>query len=104
MESFDVKINKPEDFDAAIQTSLPELGDICLITKHGATQSGRTAVMLTFHVQLPDGTIRRVQAVTTMKLFRTIATTFLNTYTDEGMPLEGVGGASVFDDPHIGGD
>jgi len=101
MEKLELKLNKPDEWDDAIKTSLPDFGDIEIITKHGVTKGGQAGVMLTFTVQLPNGERRRVQTVTTMSLFRTVTSAFQSTYTDRGFPVEGVGGASVFDDPDI---
>ena len=44
-------------------------GDLKIITKNDATVGGKPAVMLTFTVQLPDGTMQRVQTVTTAQMF-----------------------------------
>lgn len=101
MEKIDLKLNCPQEFDAVLKDCLPECGDLTIITKHAAMESGAAAVMLTFTVRLPDGSLERAQAVTTMKLFRTITQVFQGTYNDEGFPAEGVGGATVFDDPTI---
>lgn len=101
METLNILIDQPDDFDKVLKDSLPECGDLVVITKHDAMQSGAAGVMITFTVKLPDGTFKRVQAVTSMKLFRSVTQIFLGTYDERGFPLEGVGGATVFDDPEI---
>ena len=57
------------EFDEALKGTLPDAGDLKVITKNDATVGGKPAVMLTFTVQLPDGTMQRVQTVTTAKMF-----------------------------------
>lgn len=68
MEQISIKINDAAAFDAALKESLAEAGDLQIITKDGATVSGKPAVMLTFTVTLPNGHHARAQAVTTLKL------------------------------------
>lgn len=58
-----------KDFDEALKNTLPEAGDLKVIVKHDATQGGNSVVMITFTVELPDGTRKRVKAVTTALLF-----------------------------------
>lgn len=101
MEKLELKINKPELYNAVLKDSLPDFGDIEIITKHGVTKAGQAGVMITFSVQMPNGEKKRVQTCTTMSLFRAVTAAFQSTYTDRGFPVEGVGGADVFDDPNI---
>lgn len=54
-------------FDAALQGTLPEAGDLCIITKDRATEGGNPGALLTFTVGLPDGKFARAQAVATVK-------------------------------------
>lgn len=72
MEKLDILLDPNsdgKDFDEALKGTLPECGDIKIIVKHGAMQSGKSAVLVTFTVRLPDGTLQRVQAVTSAELF-----------------------------------
>jgi hypothetical protein len=68
VEQFKVKLDA-ELFDSIIKNSLPEGGDLEAIIKPGATQEGRPCVMLTFTVELPDGTLGRAQVVVPSRLF-----------------------------------
>lgn len=52
---------------------LPDGGDLTVVTKNNGTKEGRPIVLFTFTVQLPDGTLRKVQTVTTVRMFQTIA-------------------------------
>lgn len=64
----------PEKFDKALRGGLddlpvlPDRGDLSVYFKPNATVSGKGAAVLTFTVQLPDGTFARVQTVTTAAL------------------------------------
>ena len=53
---------------------LPQFGDTMVIAaKPNATAKGRPGVVVSFTTQLPDGTVARVQAVTTAALFLSAA-------------------------------
>lgn len=59
-----------DKFDAAVHGregpgSLPESGDLAIYVKKKATVGGNAMAVVTFTVQLPDGTKRRAQATTT---------------------------------------
>lgn len=72
MERIIVELND-EKFDAAVhgppegQPSLPEGGDLAIYVKKNATVGGNAMAVLTFSVQLPNGTIRRAQCPTTVR-------------------------------------
>ena len=68
MESVTIKLNDSLAFDAILKNSLPEGGDLTIITKDNATITGSPVVMIAFTVEV-NGRIEQVQAVTTMKLF-----------------------------------
>lgn len=75
MEKIKIRISA-EDFDAMLRgteacPSLKDSGDIQIIVKPGATVGGRAGAMITFTVQMPDGTIARAQTVTTVRLLKT---------------------------------
>lgn len=69
----------PELFDKAVHGGLddkpvlPENGDLSLYGKAKATVGGNGMVVLTFTVQLPDGTLARAQCTTTARLFLLMA-------------------------------
>lgn len=87
MEQIDIKLNNVERFKEVIENSLPDGGGLEIITNDSAMKSGRAGVMLTFTVQLPDGSIARAQAVTTMRMFRAIANAIVASYDDEGFRI-----------------
>ena len=88
MEQLRVRINDAGLYDRAIKESIPELGDMMIVTKDGAMESGRSSVMVTFRVTLPDGTIQRVQAATTVKLFKMACAALTGAYNDEGINIQ----------------
>lgn len=60
-----------DKFDAAVHGtegpgSLPESGDMAIYVKKNATIEGNAMAVVTFTVQLPDGTKRRAQATNTV--------------------------------------
>jgi hypothetical protein len=68
----------PEAFDAAVhgrpgEVVLPEGGDLAFVFKPNATEGGNPGLVVTFTVQLPDGTTARAQAVTTLANFELAA-------------------------------
>lgn len=86
MEMFQIILNQPAgEFDAVIIDSLPDYGDVRLITKDDATDGGQAAVMLTFTVDV-NGERRAVQTVTTMRLLKTAFAAINAKYDDDGRP------------------
>lgn len=83
MEKLTVQLNNIERFDEVIKNSLPDGGDLEVITKDAGMVSGRGIVMFTFSVDV-GGEVKRVQTVTTMRNFRAIANAIVSTYDDEG--------------------
>lgn len=76
MERVDVALSA-EKFDAAVHGDgvvpvLPESGDMAFYIKPRATEGGKPGVVVTFTVQLPDGSQARAQAVTTLANFETV--------------------------------
>lgn len=61
------------DFDRIVHTGLPEAGDLAFALKRRGTTCGKAVVAIGFTVQLPDGTTKPVQAVTTLANFTTAA-------------------------------
>lgn len=89
MEHLDIVLNDQAKFDAAVHgdgqlPSLPEGGDLALITKDGVTSSGRALACLTFTVTLPDGSRARAQHVTTVRLLTMMLAALRGRYGDEG--------------------
>lgn len=82
MEQIAIKLDDKEAFDRNLQNSLPDGGDLKIITKDNATVGGNPAVMLIFSVRLPDGSLRKAQTVTTMKLLRTVLRALDGKYSD----------------------
>ena len=73
MNNIDCQLS-PEMFDRAVHGGidhpvLPENGDLAVYIKPHATVGDRPMVAITFTVQLPDGSLARAQAVTTLALF-----------------------------------
>lgn len=83
MEKLEVKLNNIDRFDEVIRNSLPDGGDLEIITKDAGMKSGRGIVMFTFTVNV-DGKLCRAQTVTTMRSFRAIASAIASTYDDDG--------------------
>lgn len=86
-ETFRLILNNSKRYDEVLDDSLRQAGDVEIIVKHDAMMSGRAAVMVTLDVELPDGTIARAQGVTTMRIFRSLCSTVLTAYDDNGMPV-----------------
>lgn len=69
MENINLVLDNAEQFDQAVHNdTVPECGDLKIITKARATDAGLPAAVLTFHVVLPNGKRQRVQTVTTVRL------------------------------------
>lgn len=60
-------------FHRRVREGLPEGEDLEVVVHPTGTASGRPAVVIGWSVRLPDGTVRRVQAVTTAACFLTTA-------------------------------
>lgn len=82
MENLVIKLNDVELYDAVIADSLPECGDLAVITKDGGMESGAAGAVITFTVQLPDGTIGRAQAATTVRLLISLGAALSGRYGD----------------------
>lgn len=67
-----------EMFDKAVHggldgnPTLKECGDLAFYFKRKATTGGKPMAVITFTVQLPDGTFARAQAVTTLALLEAV--------------------------------
>lgn len=88
MESLPINLNDAELFDKTVHgqdgvRTLMDAGDLRLITKDNATDSGRALACLTFTVDV-DGKPARVQTVTTVRLLTTALHALLGRYGHEG--------------------
>lgn len=77
MESLDLALNS-EKFDKAIHGGLDEYpvlpsgSDLAVYFKPNATKNGNGMAVITFTVQLPDGSFARAQYSTTVALIETL--------------------------------
>jgi hypothetical protein len=57
MEVIRIKLDDADTYDSAVHHALAmkEGGDLTIVTKNGAMESGRAAVCIFFSVQLPNG-------------------------------------------------
>ena len=65
MEAIVVEISA-EKYDVAVNSGLAEFEDLAIYVKPGAMESGMAGAVVTFSVEMPDGTAQRVQAVTSV--------------------------------------
>ena len=67
-----IKLDKDangEEFDRALKNTLPDTGDVSVITKSDGTPKHRAIVLIKFPCQLPDGTLAMAQTVMTAREF-----------------------------------
>ena len=87
MESLRIVLDSAAEFDHSVHhDTVPDAGDLAVITKHSATKGGSAAACLTFHVEV-DGKPLRVQTVTTVALLRALGVTLIARYDEDGKPL-----------------
>lgn len=68
MENLRLVLGNDKMFDELVHGGLPQASDMTICTKDNGTQSGKPCVVVSFTVQMPDGTFKQVQAVTTVRL------------------------------------
>lgn len=70
------------DFDKSIRGDnvLQDDGKLKIITKEKGTVEGNPIVALVFNVALPDGSIKTVQTVTTVRMFQQAAAAMTGRY------------------------
>ena len=85
MEQLIIKLNEVDLFDKSVHGGLPEGGDITLVTKDDGTEGHRAVVCIIWTTRLPDGTLRNVQAVTTVRNFLMAAAALRGRYGDDGI-------------------
>lgn len=66
-ECFKVDLDDGKLFDELVHSSLPEGGDLSIVTKDNATVAGNPAAVISFTVELPGGKLARAQCVTTVR-------------------------------------
>lgn len=62
-------LGQDSEFDQLVHGAgaLPQAGDVTIATKDAATQQQRPGAVISFDVQLPDGSVKRAQAVITVR-------------------------------------
>ena len=70
MERLNVKLD-PDKYDEYCrkENTLPECRDLEILVKPKCTPTGQAGIMITFTVELPDGSKARAQATTLENLF-----------------------------------
>lgn len=76
MEHLQILLNKPREFDEAVHgkgevPSIPEAGDLSIITKDLGTDEGRALAVITFTAE-HEGKRVRCQAVTTVRVLEAL--------------------------------
>jgi hypothetical protein len=89
MEVINVRLNEPALFDGLVHgcdgiRSLPEGGDIQIVTKDGGMESGRAAAVISFTVDL-NGELLRAQAAIPVRLLIATLRILHARYGDEGI-------------------
>lgn len=86
-----VSLDNEKGFDLVVHgpASLPHADQLLIVTKDNGTESGRAIAALTFEVQLPDGSMRRAQYTTTIRLLKTALQILDGRYDDDGRPRVG---------------
>jgi hypothetical protein len=67
-ESIRVILGQDAEFDKLVHGGLPQAGPVTIAVKDGATQGGMPGAVISFPVQLPDGSVKLVQATMTLRL------------------------------------
>lgn len=80
MEHVSIQLSKPELFDSLVHGGLPQASAMQVVTKDKGTDQGNPIVVIAFDVQMPDGTVRQVQATTTVRLFQQAAAATIGRY------------------------
>lgn len=92
MEEITVLLDKRTLFDNIIHgrdgvRTLPDSGDLTIVTKHGAMESGRAAACLTFTVEV-SGKRARARTVVPVRLLLSTLRILQTIYSEDGMPRE----------------
>jgi len=80
MEAATIKLNNAEQYDALVHDGLPQASGITVVTKDKGTDQGRPVAVIAFDAQLPDGTVRTVQATVTVRLLQQLAAATIGRY------------------------
>jgi len=86
MEVLNVKLGNDEAYDKAVHGGLPQYSDIEIITKDQGTVSGAPVAVITFDVHLPDGTVGKAQAVTTIACLQSALSAINGRYGKDRRP------------------
>ncbi len=79
MEFTEIFLGNDQLYDERVHSGLAEYGDLEIITKDKVTVEGNPGVCLSFTVDV-NGERKRVQCVTTVKLFMTAAAAMRGRY------------------------
>jgi hypothetical protein len=84
MNAISLLLGQDAEFDKAIRgpNTLPDRGDLKIITKDKGTEGGNPIAVLTFTVQLPDGKEYKAQTVTTVRLLLSVLAGLRGRYGD----------------------
>ena len=90
MENITIKFDDHEAFDFAVHgdghtPSLPEGGNITIITKDKQTLAGAAIAVITWEVEV-EGMKRHAQAVTTVRLLHVAFQALASRYDSDGKP------------------
>lgn len=84
MQPIDLVINEPTRFGTLLDGCLDQVGPIELITVRGVDMPAAVpCAMIAFRVQLPDGTLATVQAVTTVRNLRSALSLVVSGHAQE---------------------
>lgn len=86
MEHVSLKLGDDAAYDDAVHNSLPDFGDLTVITKDVATTNGAAGAVLTFHTNSCGHRVR-VQTTTTVNCLRAMLKALEGRYDDHGMLL-----------------
>lgn len=84
MEHVAIRLADDELWGQVMKNSLPDAGDVMMITKDHCTEGQRPGVCITFTVQLSDGTFARAQTVITGRIFAAMSAAFRGRYGSDG--------------------
>lgn len=84
MEAVKIRLADDALYDELVHSGLRDNADLTVVTKDHATEAGRPAVCLSFTVEMPDKSFKRVQTVVTGRLFAGICAAFRGRYGNEG--------------------
>lgn len=78
-----VSVNDSIEFDKAVKECAAAVGDIEIISKSNATNSGRPAVLVVLEIENDDGTTRKIRAVAQVRNLRNALSTLISAHGGE---------------------